>query len=60
MTPEETSKLSVNYCKNCGGFVEYDAKHKLASCPPKYQGTCRDCGNVVYEDCLNVLIAKGE
>lgn len=39
------------YCKECGGFVEYDTSRVLTSAPPQYKGVCSDCGEVRYTSC---------
>ncbi len=44
----------TNYCKECGGFIEWDKSTQLASAPPKYKGKCKECGEVSYEFCNKV------
>lgn len=43
-----------DYCKICGGFVDYDKSIKLCSYPPQYKGTCRECGASKTEYCYKV------
>lgn len=48
---------SVLYCKECGGFVEYETRIQLTSSPPKYAGKCSDCGAGYYTHCHKVVEA---
>jgi hypothetical protein len=40
-----------DYCKICGGFVDYDKSKVLYSYPSQYKGQCRDCCSGVTEYC---------
>lgn len=43
-----------DYCRFCGGFVDYDKTIQLLSYPPKYRGKCRECGTDTIEFCHKV------
>ena len=50
----EERKNDVEYCKGCGGFIEWCRDGILAVCPPKYAGQCKDCGKRETAFCSDV------
>jgi len=40
-----------DYCKQCGGFIEWNTNTVLLSSPIRYRGECKDCGCVYFEEC---------
>jgi uncharacterized Zn finger protein len=44
----------VDYCKKCGGFIEWSTSVQLLTYPPKYMGTCKECGATHYARCSDV------
>ncbi len=47
------------YCKQCGGLVEYNKNIQLMCSPPKYSGTCKDCGCTQNAYCHEVDAPTG-
>jgi hypothetical protein len=48
----------ILYCKDCGGFIEYDTTCVLTSCPPQYRGQCKNCKKINSEFCTEVEAAR--
>ena len=44
----------TDYCKECGGFIEWDKSSQLMTSPTKYKGECKSCGEIHYEFCYKV------
>ena len=47
-------EIDVNFCKGCGGFIEWFKDGVLCSNPPQYAGRCTDCKDRVSEFCYKV------
>jgi hypothetical protein len=48
---EPTTTTRCVFCRECGGFIDYDRTVRLPSSPAKYKGKCSDCGSTRYVHC---------
>jgi hypothetical protein len=48
-------ELKTKYCDHCGGFMKYETGMQLLSSPPQYKGKCKDCGEIKFTYCDDVI-----